>query len=153
MNLRKQFTNELIRLAEEDDKIILLTGDLGFNVLEPFIEKFPERYINCGITECNMIGVAAGLALGGYKPYVYSNQIFLVMRAYEFIRDEICFNNLDVKLIGTGASGFLGFSHNLVDNENINDLLKNLPNIKVYNPTESGLNTVLKSIGSAFIKI
>jgi transketolase C-terminal domain/subunit len=74
------------------------------------------------------------------------------MRAYEFIRDEICFNNLDVKLIGTGAAGFLGFSHNLVDNENIEDLLKNLP-IKVYNPTESELNIVLKSIGSAFIKI
>lgn len=152
MDLRKQFTTELIKLAEQDDKIILLTGDLGFNVLEPFIEKFPERYINCGIAEQNMIGVAAGLALGGFKPYVYSNQIFLVMRAYEFIRDEICFNNLDVKLIGTGAAGFLGFSHNLVDNENIEDLLKNLP-IKVYNPTESELNIVLKSIGSAFIKI
>lgn len=153
MDLRKQFTTELIKLAEKDDKIILLTGDLGFNILEPFIEKFPKQYINCGIAEQNMIGIAAGLALGGYKPYVYSNQIFLIMRGYEMIRDEICFNNLDVKLIGTGASGFLGFSHNLEGTENIDDLLKNLPNIRICYPNEETLEIELKSIGSAFIKI
>lgn len=79
--------------------------------------------------EQSMVGIAAGLVLGGKKPYVYSGAAFLLFRAYEQIRDDVCYNNLGVKLIGTGASQFLGFSHNLEGTENEEDLLKNLPNL------------------------
>ena len=138
MDFRKEFVKILLDMMDRDKKIILLSGDLGFGILEIIKEKYPNRFINCGIAECNMIGVASGLALGGFKPYVYSNTIFLLMRGYEFIRDEVCYNNRNVKLIGTGASGFLGFSHNLEGKENEYDLLKNLPNIKYYEPKSGG---------------
>jgi transketolase len=81
-----------------------------------------------------MVGIASGMVLGGKKPYVYSGSVFLIARAYEQIRDDICFNNLDVKLIGTGASGFLGFTHNWTGSENEEDLLKNLPNLQRFYP-------------------
>ena len=70
--MRKSFVKNLIALAEKDKNIFLLTGDLGFHALEEFASKFPDRFINCGIAEQNMMGVAAGLALCGKKPYVYS---------------------------------------------------------------------------------
>lgn len=153
-DLRKTFTSLLLDLMEKDERIILLTGDLGFNVLEPVIEKYPDRFINVGIAEQNMVGVAAGLALGGKKSFVYSGSVFLICRAYEFIRDEVCYNNLNVKLCGTGASGFLGFSHNWTGTENEEDLLKNLPNLNRFYPKdESELQEALVSEGPAFIRI
>lgn len=153
-DLRKNFTTEMLRIMETDDNVMLLTGDLGFNILEPIAEKYPDRFINAGIAEQNMVGVAAGLAMAGKKPYLYSGSIFLLMRAYEQIRDEICYNNLDVKLCGTGASQFLGFSHNLLGTENEEDLLKNLPNIKRFYPeNETELKEALISDGLAYIRL
>ncbi|MEK7180269.1 MAG: hypothetical protein AAB706_02235 [Patescibacteria group bacterium] len=134
MDLRKQFVDNLIKLAENDNTIILLTGDLGFNFLERFAEKFPDKYINCGIAEENMVGVAAGLALACKKPYVYSNAIFLLSRAHEFVKNDVAYNNLNVKLIGTGAAGFLGFSHNIGDEESEKNWLKGMPNIQQFYP-------------------
>ena len=143
-DLRKQFWTTILEMAKVDKDIIVLVGDLGFSFVEKFQKELPDQFINCGIAENNMIGVACGLAITGKKPYIYSNTIFLIMRAYEFVRDDICYNNLNVKLIGTGASGFLGFSHNILNNENAEDLLKNLPNIKSQYPkNENELNKVL----------
>lgn len=130
MDLRKQFVDNLIELTETNKDIILLTGDLGFNFLERFAEKFPDQYINCGAIEGSMVGIAGGLALAGKKPFVYTGTIFL-LRAYEQIRN-LCYNNLNVKLCGTSASGFLGFSHNFMGPENIEDLFKNLPYLRIY---------------------
>ncbi len=141
--MRKQFVKTLIELAEKDKDIILLTGDLGFSFLEAFRDKLPNQFINCGIAEQNMVGIAAGLAITGKKPYCYSNAIFLLMRAYEQVRNDICYNNLNVKLIGTGAGGFLGFTHNMFP-ENEENLLKGLPNIRRYYPkTEIDLIEVM----------
>lgn len=128
-DLRKPFFAYLEKLAEKDKSIILLVGDLGFSFVEGYAKRFPKQYINCGIMEQSIVGIAAGLALGGKRPYVYSGSVFLVARAYEQIRDDVCYNNLNVKLIGTGASEFLGFSHNFMGKENEEDLLKNLPNL------------------------
>ena len=81
--MRKAFVKTLIELAEKDDRVYLLTGDLGFHALEGFAEKFPERFLNCGVAEQNMMGVAAGLALSGKKPYVYSIVPFVTLRCLE----------------------------------------------------------------------
>lgn len=154
MDLRRDFFSELLTMARKDEKIMLITCDLGYSFLEEYQETLPKQFINAGIAEQNAIGVACGLALSGYKPYVYSGLIFLLMRAYEFVRDDICYNNLDVKLIGTGASGFLGMTHNLGKYENEESLLENLPNIKRYYPkTNKELKEAMISKGCAYIRI
>lgn len=109
----------------KNPKVILLIGDLGYNFYEEVKELYPDRVINVGIAEQNAVVVAEGLAIAGMKPYVYTGQIFL-LRAYEQIRNA-CYNDLNIKFVGTGASGFLGFSHNLQGKENMKDLFKNLP--------------------------
>lgn len=154
MDLRKAFFNQMIELADNDDKIRILVGDLGYSFMETFKEKHPDKIINCGIIEQGMIGIASGMALGGLKPYVYSGSVFLLTRPYEQIRDDVCYNNLNVKLIGTGASGFLGFSHNWTGTENEEDLLKNLPNLKrLYPQNEVELKQALQVEGGAYIRL
>lgn len=157
-DLRKEFFENMEKLAKADDKIILIVGDLGFSFCEKFAEKYPKQFFNAGCIEQSMVGIAAGLALSGKKPYVYSGAVFLLSRANEFIRDDVAYNNLDVKLIGTGASGFLGFSHNWEGKENSDDLIKNLPNLKRYHPeTDKQLTKIIinayKSNKPCFIKI
>ena len=127
---RVAFFEKLDELAR-DKHVILLVGDLGYSFMEGFAEKYPEQYINCGIAEQNMVGVAAGLARAGKKPFVYSGAMFLCTRAIEQIRDDVCYPNLDVKFIGTGASGFLGFTHNFGENEDYKNYLKGLPNLLI----------------------
>lgn len=145
MNSRKIFFDTLLEMAREDKDIIILVGDLGFSFMEEFQRELPGQIINMGICEQNMIGVAAGLALAGKKPYCYSGAVFLLCRAYEQVRDDVCYNNLNVKLIGTGAADFLGFSHNFSGYESDRDLLINLPNIKRHFPqTEEELVKILK---------
>jgi transketolase len=154
MDLRKQFFTKMNELAEKDPSIILIVGDLGYSFMEEYQKKFPKQFLNCGIMEQAMVGISAGMALAGLKPYVYSGSIFLIARAYEQIRDDVAYNNLNVKLIGTGASPFLGFSHNWLGKENEEDLLKNLPNLKRFYPEdEEGLNEALTSQGCAYIRI
>ena len=134
--MRKTFIEELSKLAELDPTITLLVGDVGFSYIEDFQTKFPKQFINCGVTEQSMVGIAAGMALSGLKPYVYSMIPFVLMRPYEQVRNDVCYNNANVKLIGVRGSvhyKFLGFSHNIIDNEDA-DLLRNLPNIVQYYP-------------------
>ena len=154
MDLRKPFFDIILEMAKGDKDIIVLVGDLGFSFKEQFERELPKQIINCGAAEQNMVGVASGLALAGKKPYCYSGAIFMVMRPYEFVRDDVAYNNLDVKLVGTGASGFLGFTHNLLGTENEEDLLKNIPNLQRFYPKdEKELKVALKSIGPAYIRI
>lgn len=134
--MRNTFVNNLIKIAEEDKNVYLLTGDLGFSVFEGFAEKFPKRFINCGVAEQNMIGVAAGLALSGKKVYVYSIIPFVTMRCFEQIRNDVCYQNLDVKLIGVGggfAYGSLGGTHHAIEDISI---LRTLPNMTVVCPAD-----------------
>jgi transketolase len=154
MDIRKDFFNTMCELAERDKSIICMVGDLGYSFYEPYAEKFPKQFINAGICEQSMVGIASGMAVGGLKPCVYSGSIFLLMRAYEQVRDDVAYNNTNVKLVATGASGFLGFTHNLQGTENEEDLLKNLPNIKRFYPqNKEELRSALLSEGCAFIKI
>lgn len=135
-NLRKAFVDILMELAEKDKTIILLTGDVGYSYFERFQERFPKQFINCGVIEQTMMGLAAGLALSGFKPYVYSMIPFVIMRCYEQLRDDVCYHNANVKIIGVKGSvyyNFYGFTHNIEKNEDLK-VLKHLPNIKCYTP-------------------
>jgi len=134
--MRKAFIETLIKLAEKDKNIYLLTGDLGFSVLEPFSRRFPKRFINCGVAEQNMMGLAAGLALSGKKPYVYSIIPFVTMRCFEQIRNDVCYQNLDVKIVGVGsglAYGPLGPTHHAIEDIGT---LRTLPNMIILSPAD-----------------
>jgi len=132
--MRTTFIKTLTELAEKDKSIVVLTGDLGFSVFEDFEEKFPDRYFNVGISEQNMIGMAAGLAKSGKKVYVYSIIPFLTMRPYEQIRIDVCYHNLDVTFVGVGsgfAYGPAGATHHSIEDISI---LRTLPNMTLIAP-------------------
>ena len=135
--MRKTFINTLMALAEKDKDIVLITPDMGFSVLEPFFEKFPERAINCGIAEQNAISIAAGLALMGKKPYVYTIIPFLVERAFEQVKLDVAYMNTNVKLIGIGAGftyGAAGATHHAIEDIS---LMRTLPNMTVCCPGDN----------------
>lgn len=134
--MRNAFINVLIELAKKDENIYLLTSDVGFSVLEDFRNRFPERFINCGVAEQNIVGVAAGLALSGKKPYIYSIIPFIVFRCFEQLRNDICYQNLDVKLVLTGAGftyGALEFTHFALEDIGV---LRTIPNMTVLCPAD-----------------
>jgi transketolase len=123
-------------LAEADDRVALLTGDLGFGVVEKFGIKFPDRFWNCGVAEQSMIGIAAGLAKSGMRPFVYSIANFPTFRCLEQIRNDICYHNLPVTIVSIGAGlgyGTLGYTHH-----GIEDIaaMRSLPNISIYSPSD-----------------
>jgi transketolase len=135
--MRKAFIKTLEKLAEKDKDIYLLTGDLGFSVFENFAKKFPERFINCGLIEQTMMGIASGLALEGKKPYVYSIVPFATMRCFEQIRNDVCYPNLNIKIIGIGTGfsyGPHGFTHYGIEDISI---LSSLPNLVLLSPANS----------------
>jgi transketolase len=132
--LRTTFIDTLIDLAEKDERIFLLTPDMGYSVLEPFREKFPSRFLNTGIAEQNTIGVAAGLAKSGKIVYVYSIIPFVTMRCFEQVRLDLAYNNTQVRLVGIGAGmtyGFLGPTHHAYEDIAI---MRAIPNMKVICP-------------------
>ena len=147
---RREFIDTLIELAEKDDKIVLIIPDVGFNYIDEFEKRFPDRFLNLGVTEQSAMGIAAGLALSGFKPYIYSMINFVVFRPYEMLRNAVCLHNANVKIIGVKGSDkykFLGFSHNLIsENEDIKTL-ENLPKIKSFiaNTPEEAREAILET--------
>jgi transketolase len=112
--MRKSFAEALVGLAERDDRVVLLTGDLGYTVLEPFAERFPNRFVNVGVAEQNMVGLATGLAEAGFAPFCYSIATFGSMRPYEFVRNGPAAHELPVRIVGVGGGfdyGENGLSH------------------------------------------
>ena len=133
--MRPAFIKTLVGEAEKNDSIMILAGDVGFSVLEEFQAKFPDRYINMGIAEQNMVGVAAGLALTGKKVFVYSITPFVTFRCLEQIRNDLCYQNLNVTIVGVGTGylyGQLGFSHHALDDVGV---MKSIPNMTVLCPS------------------
>lgn len=112
--MRNTFIERLTDAAETDSRIFLLCGDLGYSVLEAFAERHPDRFVNVGVAEQNMVGIAAGLALSGYKVFTYSIVNFAVTRCLEQIRNDVCYHELDVTVVAVGggfAYGAQGYSH------------------------------------------
>ena len=128
---------ELLRAeAIQNKNLMLLTGDLGFGVLDKFKDTVPEQFLNIGIAEQNMTGIAAGLALEGLKVFTYSIGNFCTLRCLEQIRYDVCYHNLDVKIISIGSGlgyGSLGASHHATEDVAV---LKAIPNMKIYTPSD-----------------
>ena len=156
--MRTNFINSLSNLAVKDKKIFLLCGDLGFSVLEEFIDQFPDRFLNLGVSEQNMSLVASGLAMEGYNVFVYSIGNFPTLRAMEQVRYDICYHNLNVTLVSVGggyAYGSLGPSHHSTEDF---AMLRSLPNMLLgapADPVEANLITSFfaKRKGPGYIRL
>lgn len=115
--MRTAFIQELVSLARRNPQIFLVVGDLGFSVVEPFAQEFPGRFLNAGISEQNMTGLAAGLASEGFHVFTYSIANFPTFRCAEQIRNDIAYHDLAVTVVSVGgglAYGSLGYSHHAV---------------------------------------
>jgi len=135
--MRNEFVRALVEVGEIDSRVLLLTGDLGYNALEPFAERFPDRFFNIGVAEQNMVGVATGLAEAGYVPFAYSIATFASMRAYEFIRNGPVLHELPVRIVGMGAGfdyGPNGHTHYALEDL---ALMRVQPDLAVLAPADS----------------
>jgi transketolase len=121
-------------LAEADERIYLLVGDLGFGVVEPFLRKFPNRFLNVGVAEQNLTGLAAGIALTGKIVFTYSIANFPILRCLEQIRNDVCYHRANVKIVAIGGGytyGALGMTHHATEDLAI---LRALPEMTVVAP-------------------
>lgn len=134
--MRATFARILSEVAAKDDRVVLLTGDLGFTVLEPFRDKFPTRFFNVGVAEQNMVGVATGMAEAGMIPFCYSIGTFASLRPFEFIRNGPVLHNLPVRVIGLGAGfdyGTAGPTHYSLEDIGI---MRTQPGLTVIAPAD-----------------
>ena len=135
--MRKAFIDALTNIASADERIILLTGDLGYMVMEPFRARFPQRFINVGVAEQNLIGLATGLAEAGFLPYTYSIATFASLRPFEFIRNGPVLHHLPVRMVGMGMGfeyGHGGPSHYALEDIGA---LRTLPGLTIVIPADS----------------
>lgn len=132
--MRTETTKVIYQAALKNKNIIFLTGDLDHEPAKDFQQNIPNQHINVGLAEQNMIGIAAGLALSGKKVFVFSITPFVTMRCFEQIRVDVCYQNLDVTIIGVGA-GFAystsGPTHHTIEDIAI---MRALPNMKIFSP-------------------
>ena len=136
-NYRRDIVNAIIPYAQKDSRIVVLVSDMGFGVTNKFEEKFPDRIYNLGIMEQGMVGIAAGMAMAGLIPIVYSIVNFIVFRAIEQVRNDVVYQNLNVKFVATGVNNyfqFLGHSH-CCGADDIK--LMQLIGLRVFNPYEN----------------
>jgi transketolase len=134
--VRDAFYDALVWAAKADPKVLLLAGDHGYALLDSFRKACPDQYINCGIAEQNMVGVAAGLAKAGFKPIVYGLAAFVPSRVLEQIKIDVCYENLPVIFIGDGAGlvySYLGTSHQATEDI---ACTRAIPNLTILSPAD-----------------
>lgn len=156
--MRTAFLETLCERAEQDPGLWLLTGDLGFSVLEPFAERFPERYVNVGVAEQNMAGIAAGLALAGNRVVIYSIVNFATLRCLEQIRNDIVYHRAPVMVVGVGggyAYGAQGYTHHGLEDLPV---MASLPGMNVAAPgdpaeTRAVFNILLDRQAPAYLRL
>jgi transketolase len=132
--MRNAFFRALLELCEHDGRINLIVGDLGFGVVEPFAQRFPDRFLNAGVAEQNMTGIAVGMALSGKIVFTYSIANFPTLRCLEQVRNDICYHKANVKIVAVGggfAYGSLGMTHHATEDLAI---LRALPEMTVVAP-------------------
>ena len=133
--MRKHFSAHIEQLVEKEKDIVFITGDLGYAALENLASKMGDRFINAGVAEQNMVGVAAGIASQGYRVICYSIAPFIVYRCLEQVRNDVCFHNMPVYLVGNGGGygyGIMGSSHHAIEDI---ATLSGLPNMTCYVPS------------------
>ncbi len=134
--MRRALAAVLEELAGLDDRVVVITGDLGYMVLDRFAERFPHRFFNAGVAEQDMLGMATGLAEGGFIPFVYSISTFAVLRPYEFIRNGAVQHQLPVRIVGVGCGfdyGLNGVSHYGIEDVAV---LRCLPGLTIVAPAD-----------------
>lgn len=138
--MRSAFFDTLLELAAHDERIWLVTGDLGFSVIEKFAQRFPNQFLNAGVAEQNMTGIAAGLALSGKIVFTYSIANFPVMRCLEQIRNDVCYHGLNVKIVAVGgglAYAGMGYSHHAVEDLAVTRVLPQMTVLAPGDPWEA----------------
>ncbi len=156
--MRNAFAAAITELAAQDERIVLLSGDIGNRLFDKFRERFPDRFYNCGVAEANMTGMAAGLALSGLRPFTYTITPFATTRVIEQIRVDICYHNVPVVIVGTGSGlsyASLGPTHHSCEDVGI---LRCFPNLTVLCPADSAevgpaLEAALTLPGPAYIRL
>ena len=156
--MRNAFAKEITELAQQDERIVLLSADIGNRLFDDFKAKCPGRFYNCGVAEANMIGVAAGMALSGLRPVCYTITNFITYRCLEQIRIDLCYHDQPVVLVGTGSGlsyAPLGGTHHSCEEMG---MLRLLPGLAVVAPADShevrgGLRAALKEKGPVYMRI
>ncbi len=156
--MRDAFIDELAILAETNPQIALIVGDLEFNVVERFAERFPDRFINAGVAEQNMTGLAAGMASEGYHAFTYSIANFPTFRCAEQIRNDVDHHQLPVTIVAVGggvAYGSLGYSHHAVQDY---ALMRTMPHMTIAAPgdpfeTRACLNWLVANPGPSYLRL
>ncbi len=156
--MRVDFVKAMSAVFASDEKAVFITGDLGYNALEGLRDAHPQRFINAGVAEQNMVGMAAGMALLGYRPWVYSIAPFAVFRCFEQIRNDVCLHNLTVRVVGNGGGytyGVMGSTHHAMEDLGV---LKTLPNMQLYFPCSNNqVSTVVQhvqnSAGPSYLRL
>ena len=156
--MRDHFVKRLCELAEADKNITLITGDLGFGVLDEFRRRFPGQFINAGVAEQNMTGLATGMALEGRIVFTYSIGNFSTLRCLEQIRNDACYHKANVKILSIGGGfsyGSLGISHHATEDLSI---MRSLPDITVVSPcgfweAVQAAEAVVKKPGVCYVRI
>lgn len=156
--MRTAFIETMLQEAERDERIWLLTADLGYSVLEPFAAKFPDRFVNVGVAEQNLIGVAVGLAHSGLKPFVYSIANFPTLRCFEQIRNDVCYHHADVTVVAVGgglAYGAQGYTHHGVEDLAAMRILPGMTVVAPGDPVETRLATraLCKASGPKYLRL
>lgn len=156
--MRNAFINTTANILKKNKDVIVLNGDAGYKIFEPISSKFKSQYINCGIAEANMISMAAGLARSGFTPFAYAIGAHIVYRAFEQIRNDICLNNTNVKII-SGGTGIHYADHGPTHHstEDIS-ILNSIPNLTIFSPSspfevEKMTNELLKIKGPVYMRI
>jgi transketolase len=156
--MRNAFIRALTEVAERDERVVFLTADLGFRIFDDFARRCPGRFLNVGVAEANMAGVAAGLALEGKKPFIYSIVPFATLRCYEQIRNDIAYHEADVTVVGVGGGfsyGPNGPTHHALEDVGA---LRLLPNMTVLCPgdpfeTEAAVRAIARRKGPTYLRL
>lgn len=156
--MRTAFIKTLFEMAQKDKRIMLVVGDIGFGVVTPFMERLPAQFVNAGVAEQNMTGMAAGIALSGKIVFTYSIANFPIIRCLEQVRNDICYHEANVKIVSVGGGmsyGSLGITHHATEDIAI---MRSLPNMVVVapgDPVEARLATraVVEHRGPCYLRL
>ena len=156
--MRTTFLNTLFELAKQDPRIVFITGDLGFGVAERYMEELPKQFVNAGVAEQNMTGMAVGMALSGKIVFTYSIANFPTLRCLEQVRNDVCYHQADVKVVSVGggfAYGSMGATHFATEDLGVMRMLPNLLVVAPGDPVETrhATRAIVERPGPCYLRL